>query len=69
MRKPLPTTVELESIRRLVADYMYSEGCSCCRGSDHEKHKEHIALTLRVPQFKDKSGWNFYKFRTARKRP
>lgn len=67
-RKRVRETVDLKEIRRLISDYMYSEGCSCCRSSDHEGHKELVARALHVPQFKDKSGWNFYKFRTARKR-
>lgn len=32
------TKKELEQLRNAVADYMWSEGCSCCQ--DREKHEE-----------------------------
>lgn len=32
------TKKELNALRRAVADYMRSEGCSCCR--DHDEHIE-----------------------------
>ncbi len=53
---------KLERIREAVADYMRSEGCSCCR--DYEAHKEHtkrLALLLDVPPY-DESGFDFGKF-------
>lgn len=55
---------KLTELRRAIADYMYSEGCSCCRGSDHDKHAEIIAKLLKVPKYKDGSGYNFPKFRS-----
>lgn len=55
---------ELE-IRRALADYMQSEGCSCCRDDEaHKKHKQHLAYLLEVPPYEDNSGWNFDKFAT-----
>jgi len=38
---------ELEKLQTAVADYIYSEGCSCCRGRDHDKHGEVIAMRRR----------------------
>jgi len=35
---------ELKELRQAVADYMRSEGCSCCRDIDaHERHAERLA--------------------------
>jgi hypothetical protein len=64
MKKP----VSIAQIRRAVANYMHSEGCSCCQ--DAEAHREHtaaLAKMLRVPMFSDKSGYNFNKFREPKK--
>lgn len=64
-RKPEPT---IEVIRRAVADYMSSEGCSCCQdGEAHAAHAATLAKLLRVPKYKDGSGYDFARFRTNRK--
>lgn len=57
--------VELKIIRQLIADYMYSEGCSCCQDRDaHEINKMRLAAILDVPPYEDGSGYDFYQFRT-----
>lgn len=53
-----------EKLRRAVADYMCSEGCSCCQHRDHDKHAEVIAELLEVEMWDDGSGYNFYKYRS-----
>lgn len=53
-----------ERIRTAVADYIKSEGCSCCRGSDHDKHQTILARLLDVPRYSDDSGNNFVLFRS-----
>lgn len=53
----------VQEIRTAVANYMKSEGCSCCR--DYKGHKEHeakLAKLLRVPAYEDGSGYDFGKF-------
>jgi len=61
MRKRM--IVDLREIRRAIADYMHSEGCSCCRDIEaHQRHKAAIAELLQVPMYSDKSGYNFEKF-------
>lgn len=53
----------LATIRQAVADYMASEGCSCCQ--DTEKHKaaeKTLAQLLDVPMYDDASGYNFAQF-------
>ena len=56
---------ELKEIRQAVADYMQSEGCSCCRDIDaHEKHAKRLAELLHVPRYSDGSGYEFSKFKS-----
>jgi excinuclease UvrABC ATPase subunit len=48
------------NIRKAVADYMSSEGCSCC--GDYEAHKDHknaLGVLLDVPKYDDDSGYDF----------
>jgi hypothetical protein len=59
----------LAEIRQAVADYMQSEGCDCCRDVDaHKEHEKRLAELLKVPQYKDRSGYNFGKFRSKQRR-
>lgn len=54
---------ELKDIRRALADYMQSEGCSCCQNKDkHDAAKEVLAKLLRVPKYSDGSGYDFNRF-------
>lgn len=51
------------AVRRAVADYMASEGCSCCEDRDrHEDAQRRLAALLRVPKYKDGSGYDFPRF-------
>lgn len=57
------TQKELSALRTAVADYMSSEGCSCCQ--DYEKHdldKRRLGELLDVPMYEDGSGYDFTKF-------
>ena len=52
-----------ESIRRALADYMRSEGCSCCQHVEEHKEQERIlAELLNVPLYEDGSGYDFNQF-------
>ena len=54
-----------EKIRQAVADYMYSEGCSCCRDIDaHIEHEKVLAELLDVKLYEDGFGFNFDKYRS-----
>jgi hypothetical protein len=56
-------------MRRLVADYMHSEGCSCCRDTEaHEKHAAALAKALGVRKYGDGSGYDFAKHRSREDR-
>jgi len=55
--------IEIEKIRKAIAEYMYSEGCSCCRNiSKHEENIKNIAKLLGVEQYSDGSGYNFMQY-------
>lgn len=56
---------KLEKIRQAIADYMWSEGCSCCRDQDkHEKANEKLAKLLNVEKYPDNSGFDWSKYRS-----
>ena len=61
---------ERSTIRRAIADYMATEGCSCCRDIDaHESVAAILAELLDVPKYKDGSGYDFFRFRTKEPTP
>jgi hypothetical protein len=52
-----------KQVREAVANYIRSEGCSCCQDiPNHEKHAEKLAKLLNVPAYSDGSGYDFYKY-------
>lgn len=54
-----------QAIRAALADYMRAEGCGCCRDNKaQEKAEATLAKLLKVPKYKDGSGFNFHKFRS-----
>ncbi len=58
---------QIKQIRQALADYMYSEGCSCCQHIDaHKEAKKVLAKLLNVPKYSDGSGYDFYKFRSKK---
>ncbi len=63
---PLPAG-KLKAIRQAIADYVASEGCDCCQNKDaHKAAAAKIAKLLRVPKYKDGSGFDFSKFRSKK---
>jgi hypothetical protein len=56
----------LKQIRQVLADYMWSEGCvGCCGNSEkHTEAEKKLAKLLKIPAYKDKSGYEFLKFKT-----
>jgi hypothetical protein len=58
------TQKERSDLREAVANYMASEGCSCCRSYDeHTESAARLGKLLKVPKYKDGSGYDFSKFR------
>jgi len=62
-KRSLQAVVGRDDMRAAVANYMRSEGCSCCRDSEaHERHTAALGRLLKVPKYKDGSGYNFARF-------
>ena len=59
----------LTPIRRAVADYMNSEGCSCCEGPSHKKDRDRLGVLLRIPKYSDGSGHDFGRYETKKDTP
>lgn len=56
---------EVEQIRQAFADYIISEGCSCCRDTKvHEKAEKRLAKLLKPDAYEDGSGWDWSKYST-----
>lgn len=52
-------------VRTALADYIASEGCSCCQDKEeHQRAAESLAKLLKVPKYKDGSGYDFTKFKS-----
>jgi len=63
------TRQELMEIRRAFADYLSSEGCSCCQNVEkHAEAAQRLGILLKVPRFSDGSGYDFWKFKTGAER-
>lgn len=61
------TPAERKELRRLAADYMQSEGCSCCRDTvAHLEHQVALAELLNVRKYSDGSGYDFNRYATRR---
>ena len=59
----------LFKIRRAFADYVASEGCSCCQNTEkHEAAARRLGRLLRVPEYEDGSGHDFGQFRSPERK-
>jgi len=59
----------LFKIRRAFADYVASEGCSCCQNTEaHEAAARRLGRLLRVPEYEDGSGHDFRQFKTPERK-
>lgn len=59
--KPHVSGSLLAVVRQAVADYIYSEGCSC---NSHDEDAARLAKLLKVKKYSDGSGYDFYKYRS-----
>lgn len=51
-------------MRVALANYMWSEGCSCCENTDkHDEQKAVLGKMLNVPKYDDGSGYEFSRYR------
>lgn len=55
-----------KKMREAIANYMWSEGCSCCRSDNHDDNAAVIAKLLGVKKYKDGSGYDFPKHRSGK---
>ena len=52
---------KIDKIRLAFCNYVRTEGCSCCEHDSHQKEdKEIICRLLKIPRYKDNSGWDIY---------
>lgn len=49
-------------LRKALGNYLKSEGCSCCEGNDHGKHRKELGKLLNVKKYDDGSGYDFYRY-------
>lgn len=57
-----------KQIREAFADYVVSEGCSCCRNHEaHDAAEAVLGKLLRVSKYPDGSGYDFYKYCSTNK--
>ena len=62
----MKNSTQLFEIRRALADYIASEGCSCCRNVErHDEAAQRLALLLDVPRYDDQCGFDFYRFKSG----
>jgi hypothetical protein len=55
----------LKELRNALADYIASEGCSCCQNTEaHDAAADRLGKLLRVKRYEDDSGYDFYSYRT-----
>lgn len=55
----------INKIRQAVADYMGSEGCTCCQNIEsHKLHRDVLGKLLHVAKYEDGSGYDFNRYRT-----
>jgi len=63
----MTATERLRKVRVAVADYMRSEGCSCCGDYDqHAKDQIELGKLLRAKKYSDGSGYDFSRWRSKR---
>lgn len=56
---------KIKKLKTVIANYMSSEGCSCCQDTEaHKKHEEELAKLLGVEKYEDGSGYDFSKYRS-----
>ena len=60
---------KLSEIRQAFADYVRSEGCSCCCDIDgHDEAAKRLGKLLCVKKYSDGSGYDFYSYSSKDRR-
>lgn len=56
----------ISEIRQAFADYVYSEGCSCCRNTgEHTKAMDKLGKLLKMKKYSDGSGYDYSKYKST----
>lgn len=59
----------LAQIREAVANYMRTEGCSCCGDyNQHDLDRQALGKLLRVKPYEDGSGFDFSRYLSKERR-
>jgi len=61
------TDEQLQELKVLVAKYMATEGCGCCKDSSHGSIGEDLLRLLDFPPYEDGNGYSFWKILEAEK--
>lgn len=62
-KKTKTSKIPLSKIRRAVADYIRSEGCSCCQNQPaHDEAGKRLGKLLKVKKYADGSGYDFHAY-------
>ena len=65
-RKAPSAAFRLRMIREALADYIASEGCSCCRNEEaHTAAARRLGKLLNVKPYDDGSGYDFWRYRSV----
>ncbi len=64
--KPVdPNKKLLKEIRQAFADYMASEGCSCCATyPEHDLAENKLGKLLKMKKYKDGSGYDYTLYKS-----
>lgn len=61
------TKAERDALRTAFADFRFAAGCGCCGNADVRADAEkRLAKLLKIPRYKDRSGYDFARFVTKR---
>lgn len=51
-----------KELRKALANYFASEGCSCCRGNTHNEDRIKLAKLTGMSLYEYKSGVDYFKY-------
>ena len=58
--------LKIKEIRQAVADYIRSEGCSCCEGHSHGTDQRKLGKLLGAKKYKDGLDYDFQPFESPK---
>lgn len=57
----------LAQLRTAVADYIATEGCSCCQDIDgHKEAMSRLGKLLKMKKYSDGSGYDYSRYKTKK---